>query len=65
MAKFPKLRMFEGINAPSRIEVDIHDLEVEGDIRSVEMASFKAQRFRSLCTVSSRMRAGENCRMIP
>jgi carotenoid cleavage dioxygenase-like enzyme len=32
MAKFPKLPMFEGSNAPSRIEVDIHDLEVEGDI---------------------------------
>jgi carotenoid cleavage dioxygenase-like enzyme len=32
MAKFPKLPMFEGINAPSRIEVDIHDLEVDGDI---------------------------------
>jgi carotenoid cleavage dioxygenase-like enzyme len=32
MAKFPKIPMFEGIHAPSRIEVDIHDLEVEGDI---------------------------------
>ena len=30
MDRFPDLMMFQGINAPSRIEVDLHDLEVEG-----------------------------------
>lgn len=34
MPKFPNIPMFQGINAPSRIEVDIHDLEVEGEIPS-------------------------------
>ena len=32
MVKFPDLPMFAGVNAPSRIEVDIADLEVEGAI---------------------------------
>ena len=32
MEKFPDLPMFQGINAPSRIEVDLHDLEVEGEL---------------------------------
>jgi len=32
MVKFPDLPMFSGVNAPSRIEVDIADLEVEGQI---------------------------------
>lgn len=30
--KYPDIPMFQGINAPSRIEVDIHDLEVDGEI---------------------------------
>ncbi|HTW38459.1 MAG TPA: carotenoid oxygenase family protein [Steroidobacteraceae bacterium] len=30
--KFPDLPMFHGINAPSRIELDLHDLEVDGEI---------------------------------
>jgi len=30
MVKFPDVPTFTGINAPSRIEVDIEDLEVEG-----------------------------------
>ena len=34
MAKFPNTFWTQGINAPSRIEVDIHDLEVEGEIPS-------------------------------
>jgi len=32
MEKFPDLPMFQGINAPSRIEIDLHDLEVEGEL---------------------------------
>lgn len=32
MTKFPDIPMFQGINAPSRIEVDLNDLETEGDI---------------------------------
>ncbi len=32
MAKFPKTPSFEGFMAPARYEVDINDLEVEGDI---------------------------------
>lgn len=43
-AEFPKLPMFEGINAPSRIEVDIHDLEVEGAFRPIWMAPSTAWR---------------------
>jgi carotenoid cleavage dioxygenase-like enzyme len=30
--KFPDIPMFQGINAPSRIEVDVHDLEADGEI---------------------------------
>lgn len=30
--RFPDTPTFQGINAPSRIEVDLHDLEVEGEI---------------------------------
>jgi carotenoid cleavage dioxygenase-like enzyme len=32
MPKYPAIPMFQGINAPSRIELDIHDLEVDGEI---------------------------------
>jgi carotenoid cleavage dioxygenase-like enzyme len=32
MAQFPAIPMFQGIQAPSRIEVDLHDLEVDGEI---------------------------------
>jgi carotenoid cleavage dioxygenase-like enzyme len=32
MPRFPNIPMFQGINAPSRIEVDICDLEVEGEL---------------------------------
>ncbi|HEY5412855.1 MAG TPA: carotenoid oxygenase family protein, partial [Caulobacteraceae bacterium] len=32
MVKFPDLPMFAGVNAPSRIEVDIEDLEIEGAV---------------------------------
>jgi carotenoid cleavage dioxygenase-like enzyme len=32
MPHFPAIPMFQGINAPSRIEVDLHDLEVDGEI---------------------------------
>lgn len=32
MVKFPDIPMFQGINAPSRIEVELNDLEVEGEI---------------------------------
>jgi len=32
MQKFPDLPMFRGINAPSRIEVDAHDLQIDGEI---------------------------------
>lgn len=34
MTKFPDIPMFQGINAPSRIEVDVHDLEVDGRVPS-------------------------------
>ena len=30
MVQFPDIPMFQGINAPSRIEVELNDLEVEG-----------------------------------
>ena len=30
--KFPDLPMFRGINAPSRIELDIHDIEADGEV---------------------------------
>jgi carotenoid cleavage dioxygenase-like enzyme len=32
--RFPDVPMFQGINAPSRIEVDLNDLEVDGEIPS-------------------------------
>jgi carotenoid cleavage dioxygenase len=32
MPRFPDIPMFQGINAPSRIEVDISDLEVDGEL---------------------------------
>lgn len=32
MPVFPDIPMFQGINAPSRIEVDLHDLETEGEV---------------------------------
>ena len=32
MSTFPELPMFAGVNAPSRIEADINDLEVTGEI---------------------------------
>ena len=32
--RFPDTPTFQGINAPSRIEVDLHDLEVEGEMRA-------------------------------
>jgi carotenoid cleavage dioxygenase-like enzyme len=32
VTKFPELPMFQGINAPSRVELDVSDLEVEGTI---------------------------------
>jgi carotenoid cleavage dioxygenase len=32
MTRFPDIPMFQGINAPSRIEVDLRDLEVEGEL---------------------------------
>ena len=32
MAKFPDLPLYQGMNAPIRLEFDVHDLEVEGDI---------------------------------
>ena len=32
MPHFPDIPMFQGINAPSRIELDLEDLEVEGEI---------------------------------
>jgi carotenoid cleavage dioxygenase len=31
MPKFPDIPMFQGIQAPSRIEVDLHDVEVNGE----------------------------------
>ena len=34
MERFPDLPMFQGINAPSRIELDLYDLEVEGKLPS-------------------------------
>jgi carotenoid cleavage dioxygenase-like enzyme len=34
MDKFPDLPMFQGVNAPSRIELDLYDLEVEGRLPS-------------------------------
>ena len=30
--RFPDIPMFQGINAPSRVELDLHDLEVDGEI---------------------------------
>jgi carotenoid cleavage dioxygenase len=40
--KFPDIPMFQGINAPSRIEIDLRDLEVEGDIpRSLSGAFYR------------------------
>ena len=30
--KFPESPMFAGLNAPSRIEADLNDLEVEGEL---------------------------------
>ena len=30
--KYPDIPMFRGVNAPSRIEVDLNDLEVEGEL---------------------------------
>jgi len=32
MPKFPDIPMFQGINAPSRIEIDLYDLEADGEI---------------------------------
>jgi carotenoid cleavage dioxygenase len=32
MPKFPDIPMFRGIQAPSRIELDLHDLEADGEI---------------------------------
>ena len=32
MPEFPDIPMFRGIQAPSRIEVDLHDLEVQGEV---------------------------------
>jgi carotenoid cleavage dioxygenase len=32
MPRFPDIPMFQGINAPSRIEIDLHDLEADGEI---------------------------------
>lgn len=40
--KFPDLPMFAGINAPSRIETDVHDLEVVGEIpREIDGAFYR------------------------
>ncbi len=42
MPKFPAIPMFQGIHAPSRIEVDLHDLEVDGQIpRDLDGAFFR------------------------
>jgi carotenoid cleavage dioxygenase-like enzyme len=32
MQSFPQLPIYTGFNTPSRMEVDIHDLEVEGKV---------------------------------
>jgi len=32
MPRFPDIPMFQGIQAPSRIELDLHDIEADGDI---------------------------------
>jgi carotenoid cleavage dioxygenase-like enzyme len=42
MTRFPDIAMFQGIHAPSRIEVDVHDLEVSGEIpRELEGAFYR------------------------
>jgi carotenoid cleavage dioxygenase len=42
MVKFPDLPMFAGVNAPSRIEVDLEDMEVVGEIpRQIDGAFYR------------------------
>lgn len=40
MPRFPDIPMFQGINAPSRIEVDLSDLEVLGEIPAALHGAF-------------------------
>ena len=41
--KFPDSPRFTGVNAPSRIEMDLHDLEVVGEIpREIDGAFYRA-----------------------
>jgi len=40
MPKFPDIAMFRGIQAPSRIELDLHDLECDGEIPSELTGAF-------------------------
>ena len=40
--KFPDSPMFAGINAPCRVEADINDLEIEGEIpRQIDGAFYR------------------------
>lgn len=40
--KFPDSPMFAGLNAPSRIEADVNDLEVEGELpREIDGAFYR------------------------
>ena len=42
MVKFPDLPMFAGINAPSRLEIDLQGLEVDGEIpREIDGAFYR------------------------